>query len=364
MGAIQRHPPKGEKMSDTLHTEDEARSRHSAGSASDHHAEPTRRKRKRRPLRVALITLGSLLCLVVATAGGGYAYFNHQLSSIQRLRVDHLVAATGSSTTLDGQTFLITAAPWGPTAASTAAAAQSQYSNLVMLLHTNANGKGGGAVTIPGYAEVNVPGTGREQLWDAYKNGGASLLVQTVTQVTGIDINQYARIDFAHIAGLVDAIGGVEITLPSASTGFGYTFTKGVNQLTGVTAIYYARDPAIRDQDRLLRQENLVRAVITKIANDHLLTNPVTMVKVLNAITSMLAVDSNLTNSDIEALVGQFGKLAADGATFVTAPTQTVGGEEVLNTALDNQLWTAVKQDSIAAFAEQNPSTVTQQAAP
>jgi polyisoprenyl-teichoic acid--peptidoglycan teichoic acid transferase len=351
-------------MSDTLHTEDEACSRHSAGPASDHQAGPFRRERKRRPLRVALITLGSLLCLVIVAVGSSYAYVSQQLSSIQRLRVAHLVAATGSSSPLDGQTFLITAAPWGPTAPSTAAAAQSQYSNLVMLLHTNANGKAGGAVTIPGYVEVNVPGTGKEQLWDAYTNGGASLLVQTVTQVTGINIDHYARIDFAHITGLVDAIGGVSITVPSATESFGYTFTKGVNQLTGVTAIYYARDPAISAQDRLLRQENLVRAVMTKIANDHLLTSPVTMVRVLNAITSMLAVDSNLTNSDIEALVGQFGKLAADAATFVTAPTQTVGGEQVLNTSLDSQLWTAVKQDSVAAFAEQNPSTVTQQAAP
>jgi LCP family protein required for cell wall assembly len=350
-------------MSDMPHTEDEARSSHSVGPASDHHAGPIRRKR--RPLRVALITLGSFLCLLIVTVVGGYTYVNHDLSSIHRIRVAHLVAATGSSSTLDGQTFLITAAPWGPTAASTATAAQTQYSDLVMLLHTNANGKAGGAVTIPGYVEINVPGTGNEQLWDAYTSGGASQLVQTVTKVTGININQYARIDFAHIAGLVDAIGGVKITLPSASKGFGYTFTKGVNQLTGVTAIYYARDPAISAQDRLLRQENLVRAVITKIANDHLLTNPVTAVHVLNAITSMLAVDSNLTNSDIEALVRQFGALGADAAVFVTAPTRTVGGgEQVLNTTIDNQLWTAVKLDSIAAFAKRYPWTVTPLAAP
>jgi LCP family protein required for cell wall assembly len=350
-------------MSDMPHTEDEARSRHSGGPASDHHAEPIRRKR--RPLRVALITLGSFLCLLIVTVFGGYTYLNHDLSSITRIHVAHLVAATGSSSTLDGQTFLITAAPWGLTGAPTAAAAQSQYSDLVMLLHTNANGKAGGAVTIPGYVEVNVPGTGNEQLWDAYTNGGASLLVQTVTKITGININQYARIDFAHITGLVDAIGGVKITLPSASKGFGYTFTKGVNQLTGVTAIYYARDPAISAQDRLLRQENLVRAVITKIAKDHLLTNPVTAVHVLNAITSMLAVDSNLTNSDIEALVRQFGALEADASVFVTAPTRTVGGgEQVLNTTLDNQLWTAVKLDSIAAFAKRYPWTVTPLAAP
>ncbi len=149
--------------------------------------------------------------------------------------------------------------------------------------------------------------------------------MQTVTQVTRIPINHYARLDFNHIDSLVNAIGGIDITLPAATDGFGYHFVKGVNHLNGLTAIYYARDPSVNSQDRLLRQANLFRAVMTKIANDHLLTNPVTMVHVMNAITSLLAVDSTFTNSDIESLVRQFGKLATDAATFVTAPTRTVG---------------------------------------
>jgi LCP family protein required for cell wall assembly len=347
-------------MTDTLHMKEEAPSRHPAGPANDQPAKLIRRRR--RPFRVALITLGSLLCLVIVTVISGYAFINHSMSNIQRLHVAHLAAATGSS--LDGQTFLITAASFGPTGSSTVAADQSGYSNIVMLLHTNADGQGGGIVTIPADLEVNVPGIGLEPLWNALQAGGPSQLVKSVTQLTGVAINHYARIDFSHIAGLVNAIGGITVTVPAATESFGYQFAEGSNNLTGVTAIYYARDPALSDQDRLLRQENLVRAIFTKITNGHLLANPVTDVHVLNAITSMLAVDSNFTNSDIESLVSQFGKLAADAGTFVTAPTQTVDGNLVPNATLDAQLWTAVKNDSIAAFAMTNPSTVSTQAAP
>jgi len=347
-------------MFNTPRTEDEARSSHSAEHVSDHQAEPVRRRRH--PWRVVLVSLGSLLALVIVAVIGSYAYVNHVVSSIPRLQVTHLVAATGSS--LDGQTFLVTSYPQGPTGTTSQKAAQSSYSNLVMLLHTNANGKGGGAVTIPGDIRVAVPGAGTEPLWDTMTKGGPSLLVQAVTQFTGIPVNHYARLDFSHIASLVDAIGGIDVTVPAATKGFGYKFVKGVNHLTGVTAIYYGRDPSISAQDRLLRQENLVRTVMTKIANDHLLVNPVTMVHVLNAITSMMAVDSNFTNSDIESLARQFAKLTADAATFVTAPTRTVGGNLVPNTALDDQLWTAVKHDSIAAFAKKYPSTVAPQATP
>ncbi|MGD0609110.1 MAG: hypothetical protein ABSA53_36715, partial [Streptosporangiaceae bacterium] len=69
-------------------------------------------------------------------------------------------------------------------------------------------------------------------------------------------------------------------------------------------------------------------------------------------------VDSNFTNSDIVSLVRHFDSLAIDAATFVIAPTRTVGKNVLPNAALDNQLWTAVKHDGIAAYAKKYPSTV------
>jgi polyisoprenyl-teichoic acid--peptidoglycan teichoic acid transferase len=342
-------------MFNTPDTTDEASSQHFGEQTGNHQEKPARRRH--RPWRVALVTFGALAGLVVVAALGSYAYVNHTVSSIQRLRVTNLVAASSSS--LDGETFVVTAYPQGPTGTTSQQAAQSELSNLVVLLHTNANGKGGGAVSMPGNVIVDVPGAGREPLWDTMTKSGPSLLVRTITQLTGLPVNHYARLDFTHIANLVDAVGGVDVTLPAATKGFGYTFVKGVNHLTGVTAIYYARDPAVTSQQRLLRQENLMRAVMSKIANDHLLINPITAVHVLKAITSSLAVDSNFTNSDIESLARQFGKLTADAATFVTVPTKAVSGGRVLNTPLADQLWTAVKHDSIAAFAKKYPSTVT-----
>jgi LCP family protein required for cell wall assembly len=353
---------KGESMLDTLGTGDEAHSRDSSGHASDHQPVPVRRKR--RPWRVVLITVGSLFALVIVAVIGSYVYVNRVVSSIPRLYVANLVAATGPAGTLDGQTFLVTAYPQGPTGTAAQKAAESDYSNLIVLMHTNANGRGGGAVTIQAAEQVDVPGKGMEPLWDAMKQGGPSLLVKTVTQFTGIPINHYARLDFDHIAGMVDAVGGIDVTVPKATQGTGYRLAKGVNHLTGVTAINWGRDKSISSQDRLLRQQTLMRDVLTKIAADHLLTNPVTMVHVLDSINSSLAVDGNFTNSDIESLARQFGKLSADAATFVIAPTQTVGGTLVPSTALDDQLWSAVKHDSIAAFARKYPSTVAPPAVP
>jgi hypothetical protein len=71
-----------------------------------------------------------------------------------------------------------------------------------------------------------------------------------------------------------------------------------------------------------------------------------------------------MTNSAVESLARQFGSLGSSAGTFVVAPTRTVDGHLVLNTALAGQLWTTIKQDSIAAFATAHPSAVTPASVP
>ena len=330
---------------------------HPAEEADGQGAESPRHKR--RVGRTAVIVVGAILGVVVAVAVGGYAYLNHVVSSIPRVPVKHLATAKGP-----GQTFLITSAQLGPTGATVHEASLGDQSNLLMLLHIDADGKHGGAVAIPDDTVVNVPGAGARPLSYALKKGGPSLLVQTISQVTGVPINHYARIDFSHITSLVNAIGGVDVTIPQASKSFGYTFKTGVNHLTGVTAIYYAREPSLSDQDRTLRQANFVRVILTKIADDHLVTNPVTTVRVLNSITKALTVDSNMTNSEVESLARNFGRLGGSAGTFVVAPTHTVNGKLVLSAPLAGQLWTAIKGNSIAAFAAQHPTMRTPASAP
>ena len=76
-----------------------------------------------------------------------------------------------------------------------------------------------------------------------------------------------------------------------------YTFHAGVNHLNGITAVYYVRNPSLTAEARVLRQQSLLRAILDKIASEHLLTNPVTLYRVVHALVAMLTVDSNFTNS-------------------------------------------------------------------
>lgn len=311
--------------------------------------------RRRRGLRIVLLSLASVVVLLGMVVAGGYAYVNHEVGSIHRVPVTfvalHLPAGTST-----GMTILLTARPISP--AGTSGGAQTPgASGLIMLLHVNSNDKAGGVVSIPPQTEVAVPAHGQMQLEQALATGGPSLLVKAVQSLTGVQITHYAAIDFNHEAAMVNALGGVTVTLPETTTSGGYTFKKGANHLNGVAALAYARQTSLTEQGRVLRQQSLTRAVLNKLSGDHLLTNPLTMVHVLKAITSMLTVDSNFSNSQIASLATKLAGVAGS-ATYVTAPVQTTDGKQY-PAPQSTRLWSAINHDSIASFAKQHPATVT-----
>ena len=314
-------------------------------------------RRRRRIRRIMVRSMVALIAVVVVVALGLYAVANHLESNIRRISLT-LAAAPQDSKRL---TVLITSTETGPTGQSGPA---STATGLIMLLHLNADGETGGVVSIPPGTVVPVPGHGMTAIQNATVDGGPSLLVRTVHQLTGVPINHFARVDFNRLVDLTNSVGGVDVTIPKSFTSYGHKFAAGVNHLGGVTALYYARDPAISEQTRVLRQQNLLRAAINKIIHARLLTNPISTIDLLNALTSALTVDSNFSNSELVKLAASLKTVASNKGTFVTAPTTVVNGKEVLNSAISHQLWSAIDNDSIAAFAKQHPSTVTPNTVP
>ena len=313
-------------------------------------------RRRRRGLRIALVTMASFVVLIGLVAAGGYAYVNHLAGSIQRIPVKFvkLDAATGGYG--GAMTVLITGKGIGPTGGMSVP--EDSASGLIMLLHVNATGYSGGVVSIPPQSIVRVPGHGKTQLENALKFGGPDLLVRTVENLTHVQINHYARIDFTHVDRTVNALGGVNVTLPRVTSSFGHVFHLGVNHLNGLEALDYAREPSLSEEGRVLRQQSLMRAVIRKIEFRHLLSNPLTMYRVLHALISMLTLDSNFTTAQIEHLAREVRNLT--GSTdYVTAPVHIRGGQVHLDRAITRKLWAAIRQDSISAFARRYPFTVT-----
>ncbi len=317
------------------------------------------RPRRRRGLRAALVCLASLVVVLGVAAGGGFLFLSHLADSIHRIPVKftRLDAATGGYSAYGGaMTVLITGEGIGPT--GDPGPPGPPNSGLIMLLHVNAQGYSGGVVSIPPQSVVWVPGHGRTAIWNALTYGGPSLLVQTVQELTHVQIDHYARIDFNHVDSVVNAMGGVYVRLPDRTDGFGHIFHIGVNKLNGVTALEYAREQDLTEEGRVLRQQSLMRAVVRKLEHQHLLSNPLTGYRVLHALISMLTVDSNFTTSELLHLAREVRDLSGS-ADYVTAPVHYAGGQVYLDRRITRQLWAAIRHDAIAAFARKYPFTIT-----
>ncbi|MEG2917966.1 MAG: LCP family protein [Clostridium sp.] len=60
---------------------------------------------------------------------------------------------------------------------------------------------------------VDIPGNGKDKLNHSFAYGGAQLTIKTINQNFGLNIKDYVKINFEELEGLVDAIGGIDITL-------------------------------------------------------------------------------------------------------------------------------------------------------
>ncbi len=343
-------------MSDIPSWNDPAGGQDSVGRAPAA-AEPPLARRKRRGLRIALVTMASFVVLIGVVVAGGYAFVNHMAGSILRFPVKFAKLDTAGYSSYGGaMTVLITGKGIGPTGAISVP--EDSSSGLIMLLHVDAEGYSGGVVSIPPQSIVRVPGHGRTEIENALTYGGPTLLIQTIENPTHVQINHYARLDFSHVDRTVNALGEVNVTVPDITSSFGYVFHLGINRLNGIEALDYAREPDLSEEGRVLRQQSLMRAVIRKIEFRHLLSNPLTMYRVLHALISMLTVDSDFTNSEIEHLAREVRDLT--GSTdYVTAPVHMRAGQVLLDRVISRQLWAAIRQDAISAFARRYPFTVT-----
>ena len=99
-------------------------------------------------------------------------------------------------------------------------------------------------LSIPRDLRVEIPGHGVNKVNAAYAFGGPELLVETMSRETGIRINHYLEVDFGGFAGIVDALGGIELDFPAPARDLksGLEVEEaGTQVVDGATALAYAR---------------------------------------------------------------------------------------------------------------------------
>jgi len=164
--------------------------------------------------------------------------------------------------------------------------------DTIMLLHT---GSGPNVLlSLPRDSIVDIPGHGTTKINAAYAYGEAPLLVQTIEQNTGIRVDDYVEIGMGGVAGIVDAVGGIEVCPKESMKDklAGLDIKKGCQEVDGTTALAYARSrhaSATGDIDRVRRQREVVSAVGKAVLSPWSVLNPVTYWRLNNAIPDFFA---------------------------------------------------------------------------
>ncbi len=86
---------------------------------------------------------------------------------------------------------------------------------------------------------ANIPGYGADKINHAYRYGGGPLLVQTIEENYGVSIDNYACVDFYSMIDIVDALGGITLTLSADEVEATNSYITALCKGTSMTASDY-----------------------------------------------------------------------------------------------------------------------------
>ncbi|MFP5072084.1 LCP family protein [Pseudonocardia nantongensis] len=329
-----------------------------------------RERPKRRGRRVLAVLLAVVLVLLLAAAGAVVYLTSSIGNDISRIPDAFRGLDAGSRpASFGGTTFLLVgtdsraAGPTTGAGADAAVDAGSQRSDVIMLGTVAPDGRSASVVSIPRDAWVDVPGRGMNKINAAYAYGGAPLLIGTVEQLTGIRVDHFGVIDFAGFTSLVDSVGGIDVTVAQTTGNDGVDFTAGENHLDGTQALAYVRqryDLPGGDLDRAARQQNAMKALLDKV-QQKVTTDPGAIYAFATSVGDAVSVDDSLSNAGLVQLAVGSRDLRASTVSFVTAPVTGLGregGQSVVHLDAEQgaQLWGAVRNGSVAQYADLHPA--------
>ena len=234
---------------------------------------------------ILVLALPLLLLLVGAWGLASYLALSHGIGAANSL------APSSVRQQLTKQSGLLSSTPttllvFGTDGGETGRAG-SRHSDSIMLVRTDPSRHRLAYLSIPRDLRVEVPGYGANKINAAFQFGGPTLALRTVKDLTGLDVNHVAFVDFAHFKELIDAVGGIDIAVkkPILSNKFdcpyrsparcgrwpGWHFAKGKQHMDGRRALIFSRirenrlDPSETDFARAARQQQVIQATAAKV---------------------------------------------------------------------------------------------------
>lgn len=319
-------------------------------------------------------TGGTMAFVVLATAAGAYLYIEHLNSNITSTSDDG--ASTGGFNTDKAINILLigTDKRTGAGNEGYGDSGSVGHADTTILLHVSKDRSNATALSIPRDLITNIPDCpttmpdGTQKVIPGTQNvrfntslgqddRTPSCTARTVTELTGIKPDNFMVADFNAVKTLTTAVGGVDVCLgkdindPDSHL----NLKKGMRHIEGEQALAFVRTRHAvgfgGDLSRITLQQNFLSALMRKLKSNDTLSSPQKMIKLAEAGTKALTVDSNLDSiGKLKDLGLELGKLNVKNLTFTTVPVvdnpaEKVKATVVLNETPAKQVFDAIKND-------------------
>lgn len=149
---------------------------------------------------------------------------------------------------------------------------------------------------------------------NAYAQGGdvasaASCTLNAVNSISGMSITNFMVIDFGGLVKMIDAIGGVDVCVPTdmSDTYTNLNLTRGMHHMDGTTATQYARTRHATGTDgsdtmRTTRQQYLIKRIVSTALSKNIITQTSQLYQLAKSAIESVQISSGL--ADVTTLAG------------------------------------------------------------
>lgn len=317
--------------------------RHAASRAEGIGSYTTRRRKKRRG-RVLRVLLVTLLVAFVGVGVAAAAYIIRINGALSQNVPDELKAQLTEPVKPQDPFYMLLlgvdksegrAESWGSDASNF-------RSDTIILARVDAPAQKVTLISIPRDTMVDMGVNGTRKINDAYSIGQGAYMMEVVEDFAGVEISAYAEIDFEQLISIVDAIGGIDVTLPVDVVDERYAHINleaGEHHLDGKTALALARSRHAYDAYgggdfyRAANQRMIIGAIVKKI----LKLDPVSMANTVSTLAESVTVYP-LSVTDIVSLAMQFQDFDVDSGFY--------SGQTPTDSQYINDLWYEIPIES------------------
>ncbi|MFE9807715.1 LCP family protein [Streptomyces sp. NPDC005227] len=335
----------------------------------------TKPKKKSKAKKVLLWTGGTMAFVLIAASGAAYAYLKHLEGNVQATDIGDSGKDGFSKDEAFNILIIGTDKRTGKGNEGYGDKNSVGHADTNILLHVSKDRTNATAMSIPRDLIVDVPecttklddGTEKTinpsqnvrfntSLGQEDRNPGCTM--DTVKAVTGISVDHFAMVDFNAVKTLTSAVGGVEVCLAKDvdDPDSHLKLSAGKHTIEGEQALAFVRTRHSfgnqGDLDRIKVQQQFMASLMRKMSSSNTLTSPTKLIKLAEAATKALTVDTGIAKVDtLKDMAMELKKVPPKNITFTTVPVidnpadGVIHKTVIVNPTTSQPVFDAIKND-------------------